>query len=63
MDDIDNQNIYSVLINADGLTLKIFLMLIQGFRIKEISVSLGISEKAIYCRIYRFKSKLKDILK
>lgn len=59
LDNIENQQLYQVLIMVDRLTLRIALMKIQGYSTREIAAFLGITEKAVYRRMDRFKEKLK----
>ena len=59
LDNIENQQLYQVLIMVDRLTLRIALMKIQGYSTREIAAYLGITEKAVYRRIDRLKEKLK----
>ena len=59
LDNIENQQLYQVLIMVDRLTLRIALMKIQGYSTREIAAYLGITEKAVYRRMDRLKEKLK----
>lgn len=59
LDNIDNQELYKVLITVDKPTLQITLMKIQGYSTREIAAHLGITEKAVYRRIDRLKDKIK----
>ena len=59
LDNIENQQLYQVLIKVDRLTLRIALMKIQGYSTREIAAYLGITEKAVYRRMDRLKEKLK----
>ena len=59
LDNIENQQLYQVLIKVDRLTLQIALMKIQGYSTREIAVYLDITEKAVYRRMDRLKEKLK----
>lgn len=63
LNSIENQQLYQVLIMVDELTLQIALMKIQGFSTREIASHLGITEKAVYRRMDRFKEKLKKFFK
>uniref|UniRef100_UPI00405662E0 RNA polymerase sigma factor n=1 Tax=Agathobacter sp. TaxID=2021311 RepID=UPI00405662E0 len=62
LDNIENQQLYQVLIMVDRLTLRIALMKIQGYSTREIAAYLGITEKAVYRRMDRLKEKLKKFL-
>ena len=59
LDNIENQQLYQVLIMVDRLTLRIALMKIQGYSTHEIAACLEITEKAVYRRMDRLKEKLK----
>lgn len=59
LDNIENRQLYQVLIMVDRLTLRIALMKIQGYSTREIAAYLGITEKAVYRRMDRLKEKLK----
>ncbi len=59
LDNIENQQLYQILIMVDKLTLQIVLMKMQGFSTREIASNLNITEKAIYRRLDRLKEKLK----
>ena len=59
LDNIENQQLYQVLIMVDRLTLRIALMKIQGYSTCEIAHSLSITEKAVYRRLDRLKEKIK----
>ena len=59
LDNIENQQLYQVLIKVDRLTLQIAVMKMQGYSTHEIAVQFTITEKAIYRRMDRLKEKLK----
>lgn len=59
LDNIENQQLYQVLIKVDRLTLQIVVMKIQGYSTHEIALRLNITEKAIYRRLDRLKEKIK----
>ena len=63
LDNIENQQLYQVLIKVDRLTLQIVVMKIQGYSTHEIAPRLNITEKAIYRRLDRLKKKIKKFLK
>lgn len=63
LDNIENQQLYQVLIKVDRLTLQIVVMKIQGYSTHEIAPRLSITEKAIYRRLDRLKEKIKKFLK
>ena len=59
LDNIENQQLYQILIMVDRLTLQIVVMKIQGYSTREIASRLNTTEKAVYRRIDRLKEKLK----
>ena len=59
LDNIENQQLYQVLIKVDRLTLRIAFMKVQGYSTREIASYLRITEKAIYRRLDRLKEKIK----
>lgn len=61
LDNIENQQLYQVLIMVDRLTLQIALMKLQGYSTCEIALDLGMTEKAVYRRMDRLKEKIKKI--
>ena len=61
LDNIENQQLYQVLIKADRLTLRIAFMKVQGYSTREIASYLRITEKAVYRRLDRLKEKIQKI--
>lgn len=59
LDNIENQELYEVLITVDKPTLQIVLMKIQGYSTREIAAHLGLTVKAVYRRLDRLKEKIK----
>mgnify|MGYP000780026072 FL=1 len=59
LDNIENQQLYQVLIKVDRLTLHIAFMKVQGYSTREIASYLRITEKAVYRRLDRLKEKIK----
>ena len=57
--DIENEQLYAVLINVDKQTLQALLLKMQGYSAREIASKLGITEKAVYRRMDRLKEKIK----
>ena len=57
LDNIENQQLYQVLIKADRLTLQAILLQIQGYSIAEIAAVLGMKEDTVYKRLGRLKQK------
>ena len=62
LDNIENQQLYQVLIKVDRLTLQAVLLQIQGYSIAEIAAILGMKEDAVYKRLGRLKQKIKKLL-
>ena len=62
LDNIENQQLYQVLIKVDRLTLQAILLQIQGYSIAEISAILGMKEDTVYKRLGRLKQKIKKLL-
>ncbi len=61
LDTIENEALYEMLRNQDETTLKILLLKVYGYTVKEISEILGINIKTVYYRIKKirkFKSSL-----
>ena len=48
LDNIENQQLYQVLIKVDRLTLQAILLQIQGYSIAEIAAILGMKEDTVY---------------
>ena len=61
LDNIENQQLYQVLIKVDRLTLRIAFMKVQGYSTREIASYLRITEKAVYRRLDRLKEKIQKI--
>lgn len=59
LNDIEDESLYSILSSSDEVTLQIIYLKILGFKVKEISQLLDISDIAIYHRIQRLRKKLK----
>ena len=62
LDNIENQQLYQVLIKVDRLTLQAILLQIQGYSIAEIAAILGRKEDTVYKRLGRLKQKIKKLL-
>ena len=62
LDNIENQQLYQVLIKVDRLTLQAILLQIQGYSIAEIAAILGMKEDTVYKRLGRLKQKIKNLL-
>ena len=62
LNNIENQQLYQVLIKVDRLTLQAILLQIQGYSIAEIAAFLGMKEDTVYKRLGRLKQKIKKLL-
>ena len=62
LDNIENQQLYQVLIKVDRLTLQAILLQIQGYSIAEIAAALGMKEDTVYKRLGSLKQKVKKLL-
>lgn len=62
LDEISDERLFDVLLDADRRTLQILLLKIMGFSTVEIASRLMMSKKSIYCRIERLKKKIKKFL-
>lgn len=62
LDNIENQQLYQVLIKVNRLTLQAILLQIQGYSIAEIAAVLGMKEDTVYKRLGRLKQKIKKLL-
>lgn len=62
LDNIENQQLYQVLIKVDRLTLQAILLQIHGYSIAEIAAALGMKEDTVYKRLGRLKQKIKKLL-
>lgn len=61
LDAIEDEQLLHIMLGADKMTLQILLLKMIGYTVCEIAVSLGTTERAIYCRIDRIKKKIKKI--
>lgn len=60
LDDIESPWLYQELVLVGKQTMEIVLMKMQGYSTHEIAEYFGLSEKAIYRRIDRFREKIKN---
>ena len=51
LDEIESENLYQVLVEVDGRTLKIVLLKMQGYSTKEIAPLVHLTTGAIYARL------------
>lgn len=61
LDAIEDEQLLHTMLGADKMTLQILLLKMIGYSVCEIAVSLGTTERAIYCRIDRLKKKIKKV--
>ena len=61
LDNIENQQLYQVLIKVDRLTLQAVLLQLQGYSVAEIASMLGMKEYTVYKRLGRLKEKIQKI--
>ena len=61
LDDIDNENLYRLLLSVDKLTLQIAVWKMEGYTSAEISAKSGLSVSAVKFRIWHLKQKIKNI--
>ncbi len=59
LDSINDERVLHILLESDKKTLQMLLLKMMGVSVAEIAVRLGISERAIYCRMDRLKKKIK----
>ncbi len=62
LDAIEDEELLHIMLGADRVMLQILLLRIMGYSVCEIADQLGITERAIYCRIDRLKKKIKKFL-
>lgn len=62
LDAIEDEELLHIMLGADRVMLQILLLRIMGYSVCEIAGQLGITERAIYCRIDRLKKKIKKFL-
>ena len=59
IDAIENELLLHTLLQADKKTLRIILLKMMGFSIREISAKTGMNEQTIYTKMNRLKKKIK----
>ena len=62
LNDIENQELYFILLSIDKISLNIIFYKIQGYSIHEIARILDLTENAVYKRIRHLKEKIKKVL-
>mgnify|MGYP000943903453 FL=1 len=63
LNDIENQELYFILLSIDKISLDIIFYKIKGYSVHEIAQILDLTENAIYKRIQHLKEKIKKVLK
>lgn len=62
LDEIENENLFTVLQAQDEMTLEIVLYKLDGYTYDDISKKCGISANAVKLRMWKFRKKLKKFL-
>lgn len=62
LNEIENENLYKVLLTVDRCTLQIVLLKMKGYSTKEIAPIVGLTTGAVYSRLEYLRKKLKKIL-
>ena len=60
LNEIENENLYRVMLTVDKRTLQILLLKMQGYSTKEIAPLVGLTTGAIYARLDHLRKKLKQ---
>ena len=62
-DSVEDERVLHILLEADKTTLRILVLKMWGFSIKEIAYQMEIPEQTVYTKINRLKKKIKKIKK
>lgn len=62
LNEIENENLYKVLLTVDRCTLQIVLLKMNGYSTKEIAPIVGLTTGAVYSRLEYLRKKLKRVL-
>ena len=62
LNEIENENLYKVLLTVDRRTLQIVLLKMKGYSTKEIAPIVGLTTGAVYSRLEYLRKKLKKVL-
>lgn len=62
LNEIENENLYKVLLTVDRCTLQIVLLKMKGYSTKEIAAIVGLTTGAVYSRLEYLRKKLKKVL-
>ena len=63
LNEIENENLYQVLLTVDKRTLQIVLLKMQGYSTKEIALIVHLTTGAIYARLDHLRKKLRQFKK
>ena len=63
LNEIQNENLYRVLLTVDKRILQIVLLKMQGYSTKEIALLVGLTTGAVYARLDHLRKKLKQFKK
>ncbi|WP_418463937.1 sigma-70 family RNA polymerase sigma factor [Frisingicoccus sp.] len=63
LNEIENENLYQVLLTVDKRTLQIVLLKMQGYSTKEIAPIVHLTTGAIYARLDHLRKKLRQFKK
>jgi RNA polymerase sigma-70 factor (ECF subfamily) len=61
LDAISNEHLLTILLDSDRKTLQILVLRMMGYSVADIVDKLGMTDRAVYCRIDRLKKKIKKI--
>jgi RNA polymerase sigma-70 factor (ECF subfamily) len=61
LDMIGDEQLLHTLLETDRKTLQVLVLKMMGYSVADIAVKLGITDRAVYCRIDRLKKKIKKI--
>ncbi len=59
LDSISDEHLLHILREADQKTLQILVLRMMGYVVADIARELGLTDRAVYCRIDRLKKKIK----
>lgn len=61
LESISDEKLLHILLEADRKTLQILVLRMMGYAVADIAGKLGMTDRAVYCRIDRLKKKIKKI--
>lgn len=59
LESISDEKLLHILLEADRKTLQILVLRMMGYAVADIARKLGMTDRAVYCRIDRLKKKIK----